>query len=99
MIACIQYPSWLHPEIIPGLPVRWYGFMYLVAFVIAFFLLRHQMSEHGIKPANDEAMNLITWGIIGLLLGAQNTLLDSNSFLLLLLLLSRFSRVRLCATP
>ena len=71
MIAFIQYPEWLHPEIIPGFPVRWYGLMYLVAFVIAFFLLRKQMAERDIPSPNDEAMNLITWGIIGLLLGAR----------------------------
>ena len=71
MIAYIQYPEWLHPEIIPGFPVRWYGLMYLVAFVIAYFLLRKQMAERDIPSPNDEAMNLITWGIIGLLLGAR----------------------------
>ncbi len=71
MMAYIQYPEWLHPEIIPGFPVRWYGLMYLVAFVIAFFLLRKQMAERDIPSPNDEAMNLITWGIIGLLLGAR----------------------------
>ena len=71
MIAYIQYPEWLHPEIIPGLPIRWYGLMYLVAFVIAYFLLRKQMKDRGIPSPNDEAMNLITWGIIGLLLGAR----------------------------
>ena len=30
MLLYIPYPSWLKPEIIPGLPVRWYGLMYLI---------------------------------------------------------------------
>ena len=71
MIAYIPFPDWLHPEIIPGIPIRWYGLMYLVAFIIAFFLLRRQMKENEIKNNRDESISLITWGIIGLLLGAR----------------------------
>mgnify|MGYP003563732419 CR=1 FL=1 len=36
MLLYFQYPSWLRPEVIPGLPIRWYGVMYLVAFVITY---------------------------------------------------------------
>ena len=71
MIAYIQYPEWIRPEIIPGLPIRWYGLMYLVAFVIAYFLLAKQMAERNIPQPKEEAVNLATWGIVGLLLGAR----------------------------
>jgi len=71
MIAYIQFPSWLNPEVIPGIPIRWYGLMYLVAFVIAFRLLRKQMNDNGIRNSDDEAAQMITWGIVGLLLGAR----------------------------
>ncbi len=35
MPAALQFPSWLSPEIIPGLPFRWYGLMYVVGFIAA----------------------------------------------------------------
>ena len=37
------YPSWISPEIIPGLPFRWYGMMYLVAFGITYLLFQRQV--------------------------------------------------------
>ena len=39
MLAYLNFPKWISPVIIPGLPLRWYGMMYLVAFAItmAFF--------------------------------------------------------------
>ena len=40
----INYPSWIHPEIFPGVPVlgliRWYGLMYIFAFSTAFLVLK-----------------------------------------------------------
>ena len=42
MLAFLNFPTWLKPEIIPGLPIRWYGLMYLVAFSIAYFLMMKQ---------------------------------------------------------
>ena len=46
MMCAIQYPSWIKPEIIPGFPLlRWYGFMYLVAFTIAFVLFKVQVKK------------------------------------------------------
>ena len=44
MLLAIQYPSWIHPEIFPGVPflqlLRWYGLMYLFAFGTAFFVFK-----------------------------------------------------------
>lgn len=67
----IDFPSWLHPEIIPGFPVRWYGLMYLFAFVIAYILFRVQIREKKLDWNKDEVSSLFTWGILGLLLGAR----------------------------
>jgi phosphatidylglycerol:prolipoprotein diacylglycerol transferase len=67
----IPYPSWLKPEIIPGLPFRWYGLMYLVAFGIAYYLFNYQVKERKIEISKDTATSLFFWGIIGLLLGAR----------------------------
>jgi phosphatidylglycerol:prolipoprotein diacylglycerol transferase len=67
----INFPSWLKPEIIPGLPFRWYGLMYLVAFVITYFLFVYQVRNRKLEISNDQIMNFFFWAIIGLLLGAR----------------------------
>ncbi len=43
MLASIPFPSWIRPEIIPGLPIRWYGLMYLVAFAVTYLLFMLQV--------------------------------------------------------
>ncbi len=76
----INYPSWIHPEIFPGIPVlglvRWYGLMYIFAFATAFLVLRKQQREgaldHGdYKASEDDIFSFIACGIIFLLLGAR----------------------------
>ena len=71
MLSFINYPSWLKPEIFPGLPIRWYGLMYIVAFGIAYFLVRKQIKEKNLKITDDTLTSLFTWGILGILLGAR----------------------------
>jgi phosphatidylglycerol:prolipoprotein diacylglycerol transferase len=67
----IPFPSWLKPEIIPGLPVRWYGLMYIVAFAVAFLLYRRQIKERNFPMTDDGLSSLFFWGILGLLVGAR----------------------------
>ncbi|MBN2509355.1 MAG: prolipoprotein diacylglyceryl transferase [Spirochaetales bacterium] len=71
MTAFIQYPAWIRPEIIPGLPVRWYGLMYIFAFATAYFLTRYQVKERKLDMTSDDLSNLIFYTILGLLLGAR----------------------------
>jgi phosphatidylglycerol:prolipoprotein diacylglycerol transferase len=67
----IPFPSWLKPEIIPGLPVRWYGLMYIIAFGVAFLLYRRQIHERNFPMSDDDLSSLFFWIILGLLLGAR----------------------------
>jgi len=67
----IPYPTWLKPEIIPGLPFRWYGLMYLVAFSLAYLLLKMRIREEKLPVSGEEFTNLFFWAIVGLLLGAR----------------------------
>ena len=43
MLLYLNYPSWIHPEIFPGVKflglIRWYGLMYCFAFLTAYFVL------------------------------------------------------------
>jgi len=70
-LLSINFPSWLKPEIIPGLPVRWYGLMYIFAFATAYLVYRRQVKERNFPMTEDELSSLFVWGIIGLLLGAR----------------------------
>ena len=71
MLAFIRYPEWLSPEIVPGLPFRWYGLMYLFAFAVAYFLFMHQVKKRELNIDKDEVLNFFFWAIIGLLIGAR----------------------------
>lgn len=67
----LNFPKWLTPEIIPGLPFRWYGLMYLIAFAITFILFRYQLKQNKIEKATDDAINFFFWLILALLVGAR----------------------------
>jgi phosphatidylglycerol---prolipoprotein diacylglyceryl transferase len=72
MLNAINFPEWLHPEIIPGVPLlRWYGLMYLIAFSVTYILFRVQVKQRKLDIENDDILNFFFWGIVGLLLGAR----------------------------
>lgn len=71
MIVYSSFPSWLQPEIIPGLPVRWYGIMYIIAFLLTYLLFIRQLKSSPLEMTHDDAVSLFLWTIIGLLIGAR----------------------------
>jgi phosphatidylglycerol:prolipoprotein diacylglycerol transferase len=71
MPLSIPFPSWLKPEIFPGLPVRWYGLMYLFAFGTAYLLYRRQVKERNFPMTDDQLSGLFCWGIFALIVGAR----------------------------
>ncbi|MCF7928983.1 MAG: prolipoprotein diacylglyceryl transferase [Spirochaetales bacterium] len=71
MLAILNYPSWLKPEIIPGLPIRWYGLMYLVAFALAYYFFVRRVKELDYDMNREEIANFFFWAIIGVLLGGR----------------------------
>ncbi len=71
MPLAIPFPSWIKPEIIPGLPIRWYGLMYLIAFAIAYLLFRKQTVEKKLGWSEDDTSSLFFYAILGLLIGAR----------------------------
>ena len=82
MFAFIRYPDWIKPEIIPGLPVRWYGLMYIVAFAVAYFILIYQVKRDKTQYPKELVDGLFYSGILGLLLGARifSTLIYHDNF-------------------
>jgi phosphatidylglycerol:prolipoprotein diacylglycerol transferase len=71
MLLAVNFPSWLRPEVIPGLPLRWYGVMYIVAFTIAYKLYNKQVKERNFPMSADTTYMLFVFGITGLILGAR----------------------------
>lgn len=71
MTLFITFPSWISPEIIPGLPFRWYGLMYVVAFSISYGLIRLQAQKKEIDLDGDQSLDLVVSCIIGLVVGAR----------------------------
>ena len=76
----INYPSWIHPQIFPGLKflelLRWYGLMYAFAFATAYFILRKVWKEGALdskdlQTSEDDLFSFIFTGIIFLLIGAR----------------------------
>ena len=66
-----------YPQISPyflrlgGIEFRWYGLMYLLSFIFAFFFLRWYSQKEKIKYTPDELMDLLFYVFIGMLLGAR----------------------------
>lgn len=71
MLAYFRFPDWVSTEIIPGLPFRWYGLMYLVAFAITYLLFRYEIRRRKMQVDDDVVLNMFFWAILGLLIGAR----------------------------
>ncbi len=74
MLAAIQFPSWIHPEILPffpQLPLRWYGLMYLVGFGITYLLFKYQVRKRKLDYSDDDISGFFLAGIVGLIIGAR----------------------------
>lgn len=76
----INYPSWIHQQIFPGVPflglLRWYGLMYVFAFVTAYLLFQKQVKEGALNTktytvTDDDVFSFFVTGIIMLLVGAR----------------------------
>jgi phosphatidylglycerol:prolipoprotein diacylglycerol transferase len=67
----LTFPDWIKPEIIPGLPVRWYGLMYVVAFAMTYWLFTVQVKRSGQVISKDTISNFFFSGLAGMLIGAR----------------------------
>ena len=71
MLLSIHFPSWLSPQIIPGLPFRWYGLMYVFAFATAYLIYRRQVRERNFPMNDDQLSGLFFVSILSLIVGAR----------------------------
>jgi len=85
MLGYITFPPWIRPEIVPFLPIRWYGLMYLCAFVVAYLLFTWQLKDRKIEVSRDTVLDMFFWAIVGLLVGGRAfavTIYDSTGYYL-----------------
>ncbi len=80
MLLSLNYPSWIHPEIFPGVPflglIRWYGLMYVFAFGTALLIFKRLLKEGQLdtldkKATEDDMYSFFAFGILMLLIGAR----------------------------
>lgn len=53
------------------LQLRWYGLMYIVGFLVAYFLILHVCRKKKLPMNGTDVEDLITYSIVGLVLGAR----------------------------
>ena len=80
MMLAVNFPSWIHPQIFPGVPflglLRWYGLMYVLAFGTAYFVMsklrkRGMLDTANYKATDDDLFSFFFTGVIFLLIGAR----------------------------
>jgi phosphatidylglycerol:prolipoprotein diacylglycerol transferase len=70
----LTFPDWIKPEIIPQLswlPLRWYGLMYVLAFITTYWLFTVQVKRSGLQVPRETISNFFFSGLAGLLIGAR----------------------------
>lgn len=67
----LTFPDWIKPEIISGLPIRWYGLMYIVAFALTYWLFMVQVRQSKLTVSTDSVSNFFFSGLAGMLVGAR----------------------------
>lgn len=54
-----------------GFELRWYGLLYVVAFVVAWKLLPHLGRYRNLKLSRDDWLYFMAWGAIGVVVGGR----------------------------
>lgn len=44
----INYPSWLHPEVIQGIPITWYSLSYILIILISYKFIWYQIQSDNV---------------------------------------------------
>jgi phosphatidylglycerol---prolipoprotein diacylglyceryl transferase len=74
VLALLTYPN-IDPVIfqIPGTPLalRWYGLMYVLAFVFGYFAMRWLQQTGYLRAKAEDITNIIVYGVLGTFLGGR----------------------------
>jgi len=80
----LDFPTWIRPEIIPGMPFQWYGLFYLLVIVIVYLLFMLQLKrrvKENYKLMKETSEEMFIWMILAGLIGARvfYALFDASS--------------------
>lgn len=68
----LKYPQ-ISPDIVSigAIKIRWYGFMYVIGFIIAYLLIRNETRRKELGLNDDDVYDLIFYLILGVILGGR----------------------------
>ncbi|AHH08329.1 prolipoprotein diacylglyceryl transferase [Borrelia anserina] len=67
----INYPSWLHPEIIKGIPITWYSLSYIIIIIISYKFIWYQIQADKLDIEKSDYEKLMFSAIMGAILGGR----------------------------
>lgn len=67
----INYPSWLHPEIIKGIPITWYSLSYIIIIIISYKFIWYQIQTDKLDIEKSDYEKLMFSIVMGAILGAR----------------------------
>lgn len=53
------------------LQLRWYGLMYVIAFIVSYFIIQTEIKRKNLPLLKDDALDLLFYGALGVILGAR----------------------------
>ncbi len=72
MVMFVNYPTWISPYVINGLPIRWYAVMYIFAFATAYLIYSRNIRKDVIlKDKKELCDDFFLTVVISLLIGAR----------------------------
>lgn len=70
----LEFPTWIRPEIITGLPFQWYGLFYVIVIVVIYMLFMYQLKQReklNFSKMKDTSEELFIWLILAGLIGSR----------------------------
>ncbi|OGJ57694.1 prolipoprotein diacylglyceryl transferase [Candidatus Peribacteria bacterium RIFCSPHIGHO2_01_FULL_55_13] len=71
MVMFSLFPSRAIAISVLGFDVHWYGILYLISFVLAYFLVPRLQKYRGLSLTKDQWGDILTWSVIGVLVGGR----------------------------
>ncbi len=70
----LEFPTWIRPQIVSGLPFQWYGLFYVVVIVVIYFLFMYQLkrrTKENFTLMKDTSEEMFVWLILAGLIGSR----------------------------
>ncbi|ACH94608.1 prolipoprotein diacylglyceryl transferase [Borrelia recurrentis] len=67
----INYPSWLHPEIIKGIPITWYSLSYIIIIIISYKFIWYQIRTDKLDIDKNDYEQLMFSIVMGAIIGGR----------------------------